>query len=152
MNNNRNLNDDDFELNMVKGSSKVHSLSKEEIHDEIDHNAYLAIEGAKETRKKLIADDLREKGIDPSTVDIDAIVNGKGPHYKYYKVSSTLMTKIDIDNHKLYILDRELNQWREDPSLMAEFDHGDLRGIFVIFNDKYEIGEPWVFDPKRVRL
>ena len=136
--------DDGFELNMIKVSPYVHSLSQEEIHDEIDHNAYLAIEGAKEIRKKLIADALREKGIDPSTVDIDAIVNGKGPHYKYYK--------IDTDNKKFYILDEELMQWREHRGMMAEFNYGELRGTFVIFNDKYEIGEPWVFDPKKVRL
>ena len=42
--------DDDFTLNMIKGSPNVHSLSQEEIKDEIDHNAYLAIEGAKEIR------------------------------------------------------------------------------------------------------
>ena len=145
-------NDDDFELNIIKGKPKSHKLTQEEINDEIDHNAYLAIEGAKKLRKKLIADSLKEKGIDPGTVDIDGIVDGKGPHYKYYKVKSTLMTKIDVDNKKLYILDRELNQWREDPGLATEYYYGELRGTFIVFDDKYEIGEPWVFDPKRVKL
>ncbi len=62
------------------------------------------------------------------------------------------MAKIDTDNKIFYILDEELMQWREHPGMMAEFNYGELRGTFVIFNDKYEIGEPWVFDPKRVKI
>ena len=49
------------------------------------------------------------------------------------------MAKIDTDNKIFYILDEELMQWREHPGMMAEFNYGELRGTFVIFNDKYEM-------------
>ena len=71
MDNKKELNNGDFEPNMIEGSHKVYSAAQEKINDEINHNAYLAIEGAKETRKRLIANSLRKKGIDPSKIFLD---------------------------------------------------------------------------------
>ena len=125
-------------FHMERGNSNTHSMTKEEIYRDIDEKARKAIEGAEEFNKRFLSGNLK--------------VNNS-PEMRYYELSGGLIIKIDTSNDKLYILDEQSKTWRENFSLMAEYNHGDLNVNYIEFSDYYEIGEPWTYDAgKRERL
>lgn len=53
-----------------------HSLTTEEIEQELDQKLDDALAGYNDYRKQLIVQTLTQRGIDPTTIDVDSIVAG----------------------------------------------------------------------------
>ena len=56
-----------------------HSMTQEEIHKKLKEDNIRAKEGVIAIRRKLIVESLKARGIDPSTVDIDKIIEETTP-------------------------------------------------------------------------
>lgn len=61
-------------------------------------------------------------------------------NYKYFKLNSGLILKIDADRSVCYRLGTD-NMWHLDPSSLVEFEYGELNGEYIQFEDIYLTGD-----------
>ena len=163
--------EEEISFYMEEDSPDAHSLTREEIRQELEEKGRLAkIEGEKfrqallnGTFKNNYKNNNLEKvdgelnkehtPINISQKFVDAIKDAAEQDRKkkenkvfYFKVFNSLITKIDQENEKVYMLDRKTGTWREHYDFWIDYQYGELRGRVIDFNDIYPIGEPWTDD------
>ena len=129
----------------------------------LSQKAAAAKAGARRYRRKYITTMLLYNNIDPSTVDINEILDGEVPewfselkkptgemitkiileikashsHYKYFRLTSGLLIKLDNEKLTAYRFNENLRCWYEDSALFTEFEYGNLMGELIDFDDSY---------------
>lgn len=103
-----------------------------------------ALAGSIETRKKLIAQYLASQGIDPETIDIEAMMEQgtrepipKKKTNQYFKSVDGTIIKIDQENFVCYKFDQTQNAWVQEQSIITDLESGLIQGEFIEFNDIY---------------
>lgn len=103
-----------------------------------------ALAGSLETRKKIITQYLASQGIDPETIDIDAMIE-KGTREpifkkknKYFKTTDGTIIRIDQDDFVCYKLDTTQQIWVQAQYLITELEEGSIQGEFIELEDKYQ--------------
>lgn len=145
----------------------AHSMTPEEAAADLKRKGELAKEGIRKAQKALIIGNLKARGIDPSTIDIDELIrqNSKDNDKNSSEINESMevapkkeemkdMIKtvkylqlvggkvIKIDDGKLYVFDGQTRTWRESPRMFAEYEQGNIFGTEVRVNDTFPIGEP----------
>ncbi len=164
-------------FHMEEDSPNAHSLTREEIRQELEEKGRIAkiqiaiankalLDGTFESiikqNKLKREEELNKKNHTPIKISqkfVDAIKDAADQDRKrkenkvfYYKVGDSLITKIDKENEKVYLLDKETGTWRENHDLWLDYIYGELLGRVIDFDDIYPIGEPWVYEPGRALL
>ena len=68
------------------------------------------------------------------------LLNSPG-NCKYMKLSDNRTAKVDLDEHKFYVLNEESKFWKEIPSLYTDYCYGNVICSEIEFNDEYPIEE-----------
>lgn len=58
-------------------------------------------------------------------------------HYKYFRLTSGLLIKLDNEKLTAYRFNENLRCWYEDSALFTEFEYGNLMGELIDFDDSY---------------
>lgn len=70
---------DEVSFRLEPRTPDTHSLTQEELAADLARKKALALEGARQYRKKAISDFLRSKGVDPDGLDWEAVLDGNPP-------------------------------------------------------------------------
>lgn len=122
----------------------THSMIDEEIFNELNKKIKLAKHGVDDFRRKKLKEQLEKQGVDSSTVDVDKMlgISEMLLDFKYYKLNSGLIIKVNTDEMLLYILDDKNKVWRENPKLFTEFERECFPKEEIEMEDNFKIGEP----------
>ena len=135
----------------------THSLSQKELREKLKHDTKEAVNAELLFRKNYIKAVLIHNGIDYNKVDIDQLLNGDTPEwynsldknisldisqlmgkrYKYFKLTSGMVIKLDEENMDAYRLDSESKEWVADSEIYLDYSYGNLHGEYIDFDDIY---------------
>jgi len=90
-----------------------------------------------------IIEDIKKNPINPEVKFKTQPETAKKNYVVYLKLISGLIVKIVSEEYTAYRFNTETNEWQEDSVLFTEFEHGNLQGNEIEFEDNYGYGEPF---------
>ena len=92
-----------------------------------------------------IIENIKKNQINQKVKPITQPETTKKNYIVYLKLINGLIVKIVSEKYTAYRFNTQTNEWQEDSVLFTEYEHGNLQGIQIDFEDNYDYGDPFCY-------